>query len=156
MFVKIGGGTLTFTASNTYTGNTVINAGALTLGGGTLNGSVAGNIVDNAALSFSNPAAQTYSGIDQRQRHGLQECQRYALAERQQQLQRRAGPLAGTLNVNADAALGAPANPVTFAGSSTLAGRRRDRLAGRPQVHDQQRRLRPLSTRTATRCPSRA
>jgi autotransporter-associated beta strand protein len=50
-FVESGSGTLILTASNTYTGGTTINSGTLQLGdGGTNNGSVVGNIIDNAAL----------------------------------------------------------------------------------------------------------
>ena len=79
-----GGGTLTFasaltgsrslaitgpgtvvltTTANTYSSGTTITSGALQLGdGATVNGSVPGNITDNATLIFANPAAQTYSG----------------------------------------------------------------------------------------------
>ena len=55
--------TTTLTGANTYTGVTTINAGTLQLGdGATTNGSVAGNIADNTALTFANPNAQTYAG----------------------------------------------------------------------------------------------
>ena len=61
---KSGAGTLTLTNSNTYTGGTTISAGTLQLGdGGNANGSLAGNITDNAALAFANPVAQPYSGV---------------------------------------------------------------------------------------------
>ena len=60
---QIGGGTLTLTGSNTYSGGTDIEGGTLRLGDGVANnGSVAGNIIDNAALAFANPGDQTYSG----------------------------------------------------------------------------------------------
>ena len=49
--------------NNTYAGGTTIGQGTLQLGdGGADNGSVSGNITDNAALVFANPNPQTYSG----------------------------------------------------------------------------------------------
>jgi autotransporter-associated beta strand protein len=63
-FTKAGPGLLALAATNTYTGSTVISAGTLQLGDGvSANGSVAGNIDDQATLVFANPAAQTYSGV---------------------------------------------------------------------------------------------
>ena len=54
---------MVFTGSNTYNGLTTISGGTLQLGDGvSKNGSVAGNIVNNAQLTFANPNAQTYAG----------------------------------------------------------------------------------------------
>ena len=61
---KSGAGTLLLTGANTYTGGTTISGGTLQLGDGmTNNGSVTGNITDNAALAFANPNAQSYAGV---------------------------------------------------------------------------------------------
>jgi autotransporter-associated beta strand protein len=60
---KSGTGTLTLATTNTYTGTTLVNAGTLQLGDGTTNGSVAGDIVNNAALIVNNPGAVTMGGI---------------------------------------------------------------------------------------------
>ena len=61
--VKNGPAVLTLVGNNTYTGVTTISAGTLQLGDGTANnGSLAGNITDNAVLALANPNAQTYGG----------------------------------------------------------------------------------------------
>jgi len=62
--VKAGSGVMRLDGTNTYTTATTISAGTLQLGDGvSRNGSVAGNITDNASLVFANPAAQTYAKV---------------------------------------------------------------------------------------------
>ncbi|WP_298822592.1 autotransporter-associated beta strand repeat-containing protein [uncultured Roseibium sp.] len=60
---KAGAGTLTLTGTNTYTGGTMVTAGTLQLGNGGTTGSVAGDIINNAALIFNRSDAVTLSGV---------------------------------------------------------------------------------------------
>ncbi len=60
---KLGDQTLTLTGANTYTGITTISAGTLQIGNGGTSGSVAGNIVDNAALIFDRSNSLAYAGV---------------------------------------------------------------------------------------------
>lgn len=58
-------GTLILTGANTYTGNTIVEAGTLQIGNGGGSGSVAGDIVDNGNVTFNlsaNTNANTISG----------------------------------------------------------------------------------------------
>jgi autotransporter-associated beta strand protein len=61
-FEKTGPADLTFTANQTYTGNTIISQGNLGLGGATPNGIVAGNIINNGALFFNCNTDKTIYG----------------------------------------------------------------------------------------------
>ena len=60
---KLGAGTLTLTNDNTFTGLTTISAGTLQIGNAGTTGSVAGNILDNAALIFNRSNDITYAGV---------------------------------------------------------------------------------------------
>ena len=60
---KAGTGTFTLAADSTYTGGTTISAGTLKLGNASTTGSVTGNIVNNAALTFDRSDALTYAGV---------------------------------------------------------------------------------------------
>jgi autotransporter-associated beta strand protein len=59
---KTGNGTLILTGTKTYTGGTTVSGGTLQLGDGTINGSVAGDAVNNATVAFNNGSAQTFGG----------------------------------------------------------------------------------------------
>lgn len=59
---KTGAGTLIFTNEEEYEGDTVIAEGTLQLGDGSTNGSVAGDIVNNAKLRFAAAVDQIFGG----------------------------------------------------------------------------------------------
>jgi fibronectin-binding autotransporter adhesin len=61
--MQAGGGTLTLTADNTYSGLTTAGGGGLALGNGGTTGSVAGNIAVTSALAFDRSNTLTYGGV---------------------------------------------------------------------------------------------
>jgi len=60
--IKTGPGTLILTGSNTYSAGTLISGGVLQIGSGGTTGSIAGNVVDNAALTFNRSDTVTFAG----------------------------------------------------------------------------------------------
>ncbi|MCF7760368.1 MAG: autotransporter domain-containing protein [Cephaloticoccus sp.] len=60
--IKQGSGATTLTGDNTYTGTTTVTAGTLNIGSGGTTGSIAGNITNNATISFNRSNALTYAG----------------------------------------------------------------------------------------------
>ncbi|QNK00684.1 autotransporter outer membrane beta-barrel domain-containing protein [Dyella telluris] len=58
-----GSGTTVLTGTNTYTGGTTINAGALQIGNGGTSGSIVGNVTNNAALAFNRSDVITFAGV---------------------------------------------------------------------------------------------
>ena len=59
---QIGTGTTTLTGSNTYTGGTTISAGSLVVGNGGTQGSIIGDVSNDAALSFLRSNNVTFGG----------------------------------------------------------------------------------------------
>ena len=59
----LGSGTTIFTSNHTYTGVTTIHSGTLQIGSGGTTGSIAGDVVNNAALAFNRSDSVTYGGI---------------------------------------------------------------------------------------------
>jgi len=62
-FVQAGGGTLTLTGLNTYTGGTSVNSGTLQIGNGGTTGAIAGNILNSASLVFNRSDSLSYGGV---------------------------------------------------------------------------------------------
>ena len=62
---KLGSGNVTLAGNNTYTGQTVIAAGTLTVGSSGLlgNGNYATNLFNNGLLNYASSVAQTNSGV---------------------------------------------------------------------------------------------
>ena len=60
---QLGTGTLVLTATDTYTGGTMISAGTLQIGNGGTTGSITGNVTANDNLVFDRSDNLTYSGV---------------------------------------------------------------------------------------------
>ena len=60
--IKNGTNIQSLTGDNTYTGDTVVNAGSLGIGNGGTTGSIAGNLVNNATVTFNRSNGSTYGG----------------------------------------------------------------------------------------------
>jgi autotransporter-associated beta strand protein len=60
---QIGGGTVILTATNSYTGGTVIAAGTLQIGNGGTTGAITGDVADTGILAFDRSDAVTFGGL---------------------------------------------------------------------------------------------
>jgi autotransporter-associated beta strand protein len=61
--VKAGSGTLMLTGANTYTGTTTVSGGTLQVGAGGTNGTLPGNVTDNANLAFNRTDSVSFGGL---------------------------------------------------------------------------------------------
>ncbi|MDB5188382.1 MAG: outer rane autotransporter barrel protein, partial [Candidatus Kaiserbacteria bacterium] len=62
-FIKQGAGTLALVGASDFTGTTDIEQGTLQIGAGGTDGSITGNILDNATLSFDRSDAVAFGGV---------------------------------------------------------------------------------------------
>jgi fibronectin-binding autotransporter adhesin len=60
---KLAAGTLTLTGNVTLTGNTIVSQGVLQIGNGGTAGSITGNIINNANVTFNRSDTITYGGV---------------------------------------------------------------------------------------------
>ena len=58
-----GNGLVTLNTNNDYTGGTYVNGGTLQLGSGGSDGSIAGNVANNALLVFNRSDSPIFSGV---------------------------------------------------------------------------------------------
>jgi outer membrane autotransporter protein len=63
VLIKNGIGTLTLTGENTFSGGTTIDAGILQIGNGGTQGSIVGDVVDNAVLKFNRGDDLVFDGV---------------------------------------------------------------------------------------------
>jgi outer membrane autotransporter protein len=61
--IKVGTGTLTLSGVNTYSAGTTISSGTLQIGDGVTNGSIIGDVLDNATLAFDPAGSATFSSV---------------------------------------------------------------------------------------------
>ncbi|ARS26810.1 autotransporter-associated beta strand repeat-containing protein [Sphingomonas sp. KC8] len=132
---QAGTGTTVLTGNSSYTGGTTIDAGTLQLGNGGTTGSIVGDVVDNGVLAFNRSDlvnfSGTISGTGAVQQIGsgttvLSGINGYAGGT---------SILGGTLQVSADANLGAATGGLSFSGgtlrtTASFASARNSSLAG--------------------------
>jgi fibronectin-binding autotransporter adhesin len=115
---QAGTGTTVLTGTNTYTGGTTIDAGTLQLGNGGTTGSIVGDVVDNGVLAFNRADIVTFGGLISGSGAVRQLGSGTTVLSGINSYAGGTSVLAGTLQVSADANLGAAAGGLTFAGGT--------------------------------------
>ncbi len=115
---QAGTGTTVLTGTNLYTGGTTIDAGTLQLGGGGTTGSIVGDVVDNGLLVFNRSNLVTFAGTISGSGAVRQIGSGTTVLSGVNRYAGGTSILGGTLQVSADANLGAAAGTLDFSGGT--------------------------------------
>lgn len=132
---QAGTGTTILTGTNIYTGGTTIDAGTLQLGSGGATGSIVGDVVDNGVLAFNRSDLVNFSGTISGGGAVHQIGSGTTVLSGINGYAGGTSILGGTLQVSADANLGAATGGLTFSGgtlrtTASFASARNSSLAG--------------------------
>lgn len=132
---QAGTGTTVLTGTNIYTGGTTIDAGTLQLGNGGATGSIVGDVVDNGVLAFNRSDLVNFSGTISGSGAVHQIGSGTTVLSGINGYAGGTSILGGTLQVSADANLGAATGGLTFSGgtlrtTASFASARNSSLAG--------------------------
>ena len=115
---QLGTGTTVLTGASTYTGGTAISQGTLQLGNGGTTGSIVGNVVNNATLSFNRNNSYSFGGTISGTGAIRQMGTGTTILTGANSYQGGTRIDAGTLQVSSDANLGAAGGGLTFNGGT--------------------------------------
>ncbi|MBE1529555.1 fibronectin-binding autotransporter adhesin [Sphingopyxis sp. OAS728] len=115
---QTGAGTTVLTGTNSYTGGTTIDAGTLQLGNGGTTGSIVGDIVDNGLLVFNRSDLVNFNGLISGSGAVRQFGSGTTVLSGINSYAGGTSILGGTLQVSADANLGAATGGLAFSGGT--------------------------------------
>ncbi|WP_029004309.1 autotransporter domain-containing protein [Azorhizobium doebereinerae] len=118
---QIGTGTLILTGANSHSGGTTISGGTLQIGNGGTTGALAGDIVNNAALSFNRSDTYSFGGTISGTGTLSQIGTGTTVLTGSNTYSGGTSLAAGTLSVSSDANLGAAVGALVFSGGTLQA-----------------------------------
>lgn len=118
---QIGSGTLVLTGSNSHSGGTTISGGTLQIGDGGTTGTLAGDVVNDAALSFNRSDTYSFGGTISGSGTLSQIGDGTTVLTGSNTYSGGTTLAAGILSVSADANLGDAAGALAFSGGTLLA-----------------------------------